>query len=397
MKRVLAMMLMTVAGCTETGAPVEGTQSLEVTLVSPADPGAIDRRLDSSARTVMFDIVARDAANAVDSGFAGTVNVYAQFLGTLTPNFGEVPLAAITLTAGEARGVTLALPNVFGPTVVWIDNGSAPGPSYEHGPVTGTSPTLWYPDPHIIDLQTPRDLDGLDALTATPLQDKQVTVIGSRHGATGRLVVTSVFAQGYTVSDVNCTGEAAAPPCTAEGFDHALVFTFSAPRDGNFRPLEVGQVIDGFAGGLTEFVGLTEIGFPSTFSGPEREIDVARIPAPALFEPSWFRGLGDPTGMINFERNEAAAIEVRGVKVCDLDEDFVEFKQWKIDPSGRGGNCFRRPDVISVVSTGLAGIDPEALVGQELAGVVGVLRPLNFGGSGNIWLIFPRSPDDFHR
>lgn len=389
MKRLIFATLLA-AGCSDTSDPVEGTQSLEVTLLAPTDPGAVDRRLDASQRMVTLDVVAKDADNAVDTSFSGTLNVYAQFLGTLSPAFGELPLATIPITAGEARNVTVSLPAVFGPTVVWIDNGSGIGPTYAHGAITGTSPTLWYGDPFIADLQTPRDPTALDALNATPLQDKQITVLGSRHGANGRLVVTSVFAQGYTVSDVLCTGEAGTPPCTAGDFDHIVVFTFSAPRDSNFRPLQVGQVIEGFAGGLTEFLGLTEVGFPRTITAPgEQIVDVARLPPAVPLALDWFNGLSDPAGMINFEKNEAGLIEVSDVVVCELDEDFVEHKQWKVDPDG--DDC--RGDLINVVSTGITALDPQALVGRSITKISGILRPLNFG-NGNVWIIFPRSADD---
>src|SRR6185503_20997131 len=149
----------------------------------------------------------------------------------------------------------------FGPTVVWIDDGSGLGPDYVHGKITGTSPTLFYREPFIFDLQKPRDEMALDALSATPLQDKQIAVNRSQYGSRGRLVVNSVFSQGYTVSDVQCADDAGTPPCTAGPYDHAMVFSFSAPRDQFFDQVELGEVIAGFAGGQFEFNGLTEIGF----------------------------------------------------------------------------------------------------------------------------------------
>jgi hypothetical protein len=254
---------------------------------------------------------------------------------------------------------------------------------------------------------------GLNALTSTPLQDKQITVgglpgtrpamLGSRYGERGRMVVNSTFAQGYTVSDVQCADAAGTPPCTYDDYDHAMVFTFSAPRTECGR-MEVGQVITGFSGGLSEFNGLTEIGFPQTFAecaptgGPI--VDAARLPAPDVVNPDfWFQGVtGTNGGMINFERNEAAPIQINGGVVCDLDDDFTTFKQWKLAPGGGtdapvGGDCSGRDDVINVITTGITGIDPTALVGQTLPRVVGVLRPVNIG-SFNVWIIFPRSPAD---
>ncbi len=187
-----------------------------------------------------------------------------------------------------------------------------------------------------------------------------------------------------------------------------MIFSFSAPRDQCFEQIEVGQVISGFAGGLSEFNGLTELGFPQSFSpldggeileGEEacdhvlHDVDVARLPAPAVVEATWFNALSDPDGMINFERNEAAPIAVIDGKVCDLDEDYDTFKQWKVDPAGVGGDCSRNDNVLNVISTGITAIDPVALVGQTLPKVVGVLRPVSIG-SFNVWIIFPRDVND---
>ncbi|HLL21096.1 MAG TPA: hypothetical protein VK427_03145, partial [Kofleriaceae bacterium] len=268
-------LVLTLAACTETRDPLAGTQSLEIELVTPTSPGDVDHRLLDSERKVVINIRAKDAEGQLDASFNDTVRVYAQFLGTLTPDLEELPIASIAVVNGAATNQTVNLPaSVLGPTTLWIDNGKGVGSEYQFGAITGTSVTLWYRDPFIRDLQTPRDEMAVDALSLTPLTDKQVRVGGSRHGATGALVITSTFAQGYTVSDVNCTtgGPMPAGPCTAGSYDHVLVFTFSAPRDQYGRPIVVGEVIASFSGGLTEFNGLTEIGFPRTYTAsPDRE------------------------------------------------------------------------------------------------------------------------------
>jgi hypothetical protein len=429
MKKLLAISLFAL-GCNDTRPAIEGTQSLAITLVSPADPGDFENRLPDSPtgtpQTFTIDVEARDAENQLDTSFDTDVQVYAQFLGTLTPTFGGQPLATFHVTAGVATNQVITLPlevRLFGPTVLWIDDGSGLGPEYVHGKVTGTSPTLFFRDPFIADLQTPRDETALDALAVTPLQDKQIAVDASRHGPNGRLVVNSVFSQGYTVTDVLCADADGNPPCDTParlvnrmgtptltvGYDHAMVFTFSAPRDQCFRSLEVGQVIGAFAGGLAEFNGLSEIGFPQTFIPNDgkpilegenecdhviRDVNPARLPAPAVLDPAtWFNSLSDPQGMINFERNEAAPIQINNGKVCDLDDDFETFKQWKLDPNGNGGDCSNNDDVVNIITTGITTIDPTSLVGQTLPRVVGVVRPVSIG-SFNVWIIFPRSADD---
>lgn len=402
---LVALPWLTLAGCVDHRSGISGTQSLRVELVSPADLGDIDRRLPGGARTVTVNVTAYDAAYAIDTGFDRDVQVYAQFLGTLTPTptvdalneMVAMPLASFHLTAGRAMNQSVALPPVLGPTTLWIEDGpqAVPGsrkidPSYVPTYATGASPVMWFRDPSIADIQTPVDETRIDALQVSPLQNKQVSVSASRYGSAGRLVVTSVFSQGYTVSDVKCSDAAGTPPCTTSGYDHVEVFSSSAPRDQNGRLLQQGQLIDGFSGGISEFQGLTEIGFPVTFATSDA-VTPDHLPPPAVLDQdTWFNGLGDPQGIINFERNESAPIEIDNALVCPLDDAFDRFKEWKIDPSGA---CAPRGNVIDVVTAGVIGdLDPAALVGKTLPRVVGVLRPIET--SGNIWIIYPRSSAD---
>jgi hypothetical protein len=387
--RSWAALLLALGACTEVRDGITGTQSLRVELVSPADPGSPDNRLPDTQRDVVVNITALDADGNTDTTYNNEVAIYAQFLGTLTPSLGAPPLASATLQSGVAQNVMITLPTAYGPTTLWIDDDNAAAPTY----ATGTSPTLWFRDPFIVDLQKPSDEMALDALSSSPLEDKQIAVNSSRYGANGRLVVTSVFAQGFTVSDVQCAA-GGAPPCTTEAYNHALVFSFSAPRDDKGHIVQEGEVITGFAGGLSEFNGLTEIGFPQTFADDNAEVDPAREPQPAVLDPAtWFNGLSDPQGEINFERNEAAPIAVLNGKVCDLDSEYDTFKQWKLDPTGAGGDCSQKDNVVNVITTGIAGVDPPTLVGTTLAKVVGVVRPVSIG-SFNVWIIFPRSMAD---
>lgn len=364
------------AGCVERLPPIDETTSLRVELVAPTDPGAPDRRLADDARAVQIKVTALDASGEVDVDFSRDVKVYVEYLGTLTPALGAaIPFATVTVTNGVSDAEDLTLPAVFGPTTLWVEDDTAGG-SYP----TGTSPTLWYRDPYLQDISTPRDLMGLDALSSSPLQNKQVTVTGSRHGATGRIVVTGTYAQGYTVSDVECADENGTPPCTTGDFDHVLVFSFSRPQDEMGRNIAVGQFIDGFAGGVQEFNGLTEIGFPQSFV-TDTSVDPARVPAPAVVQPSWFQQT------IEFEKHEGGLIEVDNGTVCPLDMDYTTYKQWKLDV-GRGCNA-----PINVITAGVAEFDVAAAVGTQLAKVVGTLRPVNIG-SFNVWIMYPRFTAD---
>ncbi|HWU88768.1 MAG TPA: hypothetical protein VN253_15990 [Kofleriaceae bacterium] len=394
------------AGCTEhRGHGLEGTQSIEVTLVSPANPGSIDQRLPDTQRTIVVNLAAKDADNELDPTFTKELKVYAQFLGTLTPELPTGQLATIQMKDGVAMNQSITLPaSVLGPTTLWIDDGEGLNSEYVPGRIAGASPALWFRDPFIRDLQTPRDEMALDALSVTPLQNKQVAVRASRHGPLrGRLVISSVFAQGYTVSDMLCADETGRPPCTAQAYDHAMVFTFSAGRGSDGHVLAEGEAIDGFAGGLSEFNGLTEVGFPRTFTPPYEDKDGdgvndaivrAREPAPVLLDVGWFGPLSSPNGRINFERNEAGPIEIRNGTVCQLDKDYLTYRQWKLDPAGVGGDCSQNSNVINVITTGVVtSLDPAAIVGKTLPKVVGILRPVSIG-SFNVWIIYPRGAGD---
>jgi len=405
----LGFVAFALAGCVDHEDGIPGTQSIGVELVSPADPGDLGHRLPNGQRAITVNLTAYDASHAVDTAFDRDVQVYAQFLGTVTPTPTldsvtqevAVPLTTIHLTAGKAMNQSVTLPAVLGPTTLWIEDGPHAqktsrkiDPSYVPTYATGTSPTLWFRDPYIADLQTPVSETSSDALFVSPLQNKQITVDSSRYGDVGRLVVTSVFSQGYTVSDVKCSDPSGAPPCTTQAYDHVEVFSFSAPRAQTGQLLRQGQAIDGFSGGISEFNGLTEIGFPVTFATNDAVVP-ERLPAPVVFDKdTWFLPLSNPQGMINFERNEAAPIEVRDATVCDLDDNYVTFKQWKLDPLGTGGDCSKNSNVLNVITAGvIADVDPATLVGKTVSRVVGVVRPVEIG-SFHVWIIFPRSAAD---
>src|SRR3954469_10422248 len=101
MKKLIVLTLIVVGsgGCTDRRDGIEGTQSLEVQLVSPASPGTPDTPLADTDRTIVVNVIAKDPQGDVDPTFDADVQVYAQFLGTLTPTFGEVPLATFHVSS----------------------------------------------------------------------------------------------------------------------------------------------------------------------------------------------------------------------------------------------------------------------------------------------------------
>jgi hypothetical protein len=377
-KIVLACLTVLAAACVEDVPGLEGTSSLRVELLDPVDPGAVDRRIADGTRAITVKVSAIDTHNQVDATFTASVQVHVQFLGSLTPELGaRAPLATVDVVAGVSQPTVITLPAVFGPTVLWIEDGDRDAATF----ATGTSPTLWFRDAHIADISTPENPMGLDALVASPLELKQVSVSSSRHGALGRLVVTSTYSQGYTVSDVKCADAAGTPPCTTEDFDHVLVFTFGRPQAVGGRSILVGDTVARFTGGVQEFNGLTELGFPQTFLADE-PARPERVPPPRVVSTSWFSSL------IEFEKVESFLIQIDGATVCPVDDDYATYKQWKLD---LGQGCGRQ--AINVITAGVVDFDPVANEGARLTTVVGALRPVNIG-SFNVWIIYPRSPAD---
>ncbi|HTM23293.1 MAG TPA: hypothetical protein VL172_22380 [Kofleriaceae bacterium] len=376
-----ALLLLLAAGCTDELPPIEGTASLRVTVVSPTDLGSAETRLPDSDRTVTLDIVALDNNGEEDTTLSGPLDVYVHFLGGLTPQLGtgDPPFATVTMTGGHADGVTVDLPATYGPTFLWIEDGSGDDPTF----ATGTSATLWYRDAYLADTQRPVDESAFDALLVSPLAGKQAIINTSEFGATGKLVVTGVYGQGYTVSDVDCPG--GNPPCTPGDYGHGFVYSFNYPVDENGRGVRVGNVVAELRGGISDFNGLTEIGFPQTFlatSGGDPILDESLVPEPVVLQPEWL------SSGIDMEKVEGALVAVDNATLCPLDDQFTTYQQWELD-IGLGCGV-----PVSVISAGqVASFDPTPYVGQVLPRVVGTLRPVNFADF-DVWIIYPRDASD---
>jgi hypothetical protein len=366
-------------GCVDERPGVRGTTSLAVELVSP-DPGSADRRLDDDARAVVVRVSALDEQGELDESFSRTVDIHVHYLGGLTPPLDDDPLVTVDVEAGRSEEVGVQLPDVFGPTYLWIEDASGDGATF----ATGTSPLLWYRDPFLADVSRPPDETAASALERSPLENKQVRVSGSRYGASGRLVVTGVYSQGYTVADVEC-GEGGAPPCTTGDYDSLLVFSFNRPLGEGTGPIAVGDVISEVTGGVSEFNGLTELGFPQSVVA-EGERDVARVPEPVVVLPEWL-GTG-----IEMERVEAGLVAIDGATVCELDDDYDTYAQWKLGAGPDG--CADDASIVNVVTQGQVNdFRPGDFVGQVLPRVVGTLRPVEIG-SFHVWIIYPRDEED---
>ena len=303
----------------------------------------------------------------------------------------QPPLATVHMSGGASTGRRRStLPPVFGPTTIWLDDGhGSRAPTY----ATGVVADAVVPRPVHRRHPDAGERDGARrARRRRRSTNKNIVDPASRYGANGRLVVTSVFAQGYTVADVQCADDQRHAAVHVAGLRlRRGVLVQRAARTRTAASSSRARSIDGFAGGSQRVRRPDRDRVPAdvrrtSVDCTTVDVNTAREPATAKFDPTWF------TNKINFERNEAGAIEVDNANVCPLDADYTTFKQWKLDPAGVGGDCCDGKNVINVDHRRVvqARLDPPTLVGKTFPKVVGILRPINIG-SFNVWIIYPRS------
>ena len=373
--------------CVEQRPLPHATTSLDVLVTAPADLGSEATRI-SGIKQASLQVTAVDELGQVDSSFSAELDVYAHFLGSLTPERGVGTPAHIAVTSGMGTGL-VDLPLAYGETYLWLEDARRQGATF----ATGVSPTLWYREPFLVDISRPADETKMpEALTHSPLEGKQVRIAGSEYGAAGHVVVTAVYAQGFTVSDVDCTTR----PCRAKPYAHVFVFSFGSPKDGPYK-IEMGQTLSAVSGGVGEFNGFTELNFPQALlarvdaSNPDSApaaADEELLPAPVEIDKKWLAKGAELDDMINLERVESGLVSASSAKVCPLDGDFTKYSQWKLDI---GNGCGQALNVITegVVSS----FDPKAQIGKTIPRVVGTLRAVNTG-TFNVWIVYPRRLSD---
>ena len=367
------------SACVEELDPITGITSLRVELVSPTELGDVDNRVADDQRTAVINISALDAMNQADTSLNVTVDIWAHFLGSLTGARvnSDVPLQSVNLVDGVANNVTVELPSTFGPTVIWVEHVDGDDATF----ATGTTPPIWYRDAFLVDISRPVDESALDAFEVSPLQKKQVNVTGSQYGDLGRMVVTAIYSQGYTIADVECQDAAGTPPCESGDYDSLYIYTHNRPDDEEHRILSRGETVVRLTGGVSEFNGLTELSFPQSFVD-DPTINEAWLPTPVVVQAEW---LADK---IQFERVEAGLIAVEDGVLCPLDEEWEVYNQWKLDI---GFGCGQP---INVITEGqVPDFDPTDYAGQTIPRVVGTLRPVNIAPF-HVWIMYPRDGAD---
>lgn len=365
-------------GCVE-HVPIEHeTTSLRVMVTSPTVLGSAADPLPDSTKTVTIAVQALDQAGHIDQLFTAPVQVYLHSLGVLSTK----PVT-VSLANGTGTG-TIPLPLLYGETYLWVEDGLAQA-DHPASFATGTSPPLWFRGVFLDDVSHP-DETKASALSVSPLEGKQVRILGSKFGANGRIVVTAVYSSGYTASDVDCT----TLPCVAAPYGHIFAYSSSRPRDTSGNDLQVGHTLASLGGGIQEFNGFTEMNFPDqkiADPNPRSTPSETYLPEPVVITGAMLND-NSMEQKLRMESNESGLVALVDATVCALDSDYTRYSQWKVDV---GAGCATPVNVISAGQVN--GFDPAMYVGKRLRRIVGTLKGVNLS-SRNIWIVQPRRSSD---
>ena len=261
------------------------------------------------------------------------------------------------------------------------------------------------------------DLSRTESLVSSPFEEEFIEV------KRGKMIVTAIRVDGFYVTDTCPLSEAAGgpspddPACTADDkavppeFNHLFVFNFSRPEE-----LQPGHQLLSVAGPMTEFVGLTEMGFP--FWLVNHDVGLQPLPPPVDLSDKiadhfphtlarggrCYRSAGDLTELtlldcdFAMERIEAARVTV---VVEDLivinpgspEEDTLEqFGQFPANVTD--GKLTRQFAVIT--RENIPFFDPRPLGGGRInQPIIGNLRQVAFDDRQEpIWIIEPREQAD---
>ena len=288
----MVLLALCVAGCSETIPYELKLTSFEVSLSDGQDalPGSIDAPLQYvSGRNCTADSQCDDGESCADGQCSIQMKIDIQAIGSdgnpypydgwvhidVTPGVVTPSTSYIEIKDGVATNIPVSLNRTIGKGHIWVEvDGFAPNESGQlfgqcndgidndgngvidladygclskednlEGPVslaTGATETLIFANPTIRDVQyTP------NSLATSPLQTQQVRVTD------GTKVVVNVVANGFYLVDIEDQNE--------DGmYNGIFIFTFSKPQD-----IYYGDVVCEFSGSVDEYVGMTQVTFPS--------------------------------------------------------------------------------------------------------------------------------------
>ncbi len=243
-------------------SPTAGViNSLQLVLHDPS-PDALGTPANPiTSMQATFDVLALDE-NGQQMSIEADVDVFISFGGVKagatsmcgSDTSGNLPITTLHLSGGQILNQTIQFPTAYGATSIWLDE------LVSHA--TGASPTLYFRNPYIADVQTPADPTATNATFCSEFNNRFITIDHAKAG--GQLVVTSVFIDAFAVTDTGDTN-----------FNNIYLYAFGKPP----TYIVPGKVITSFSGNYSKFVGFTELNFP-LFTAADDTVPLAPVPDP---------------------------------------------------------------------------------------------------------------------
>lgn len=293
-------------------------------------------------------------------------------------------LGRIPLKGGEAKGVRIPLASraIFGQVALNVEE---PGTL-----AIGATPPVYFPNPTIARLMEPWDPDARDASYCSPYLGRQVSL----DGPAGKLIVTSVFKNGFGLTD-----------SSTPDYSSVFVFTFSQPRPTVVK----GRLMNRVSGSIAKFNGLTQVANVNYDTGAEVRPDLLPAPVEITADRRRKLGTGDADRTRDLEQNKwllkrvGAVVRVKA-KVCDTNDQF-RGPSWQnystfvvtFDPDmnpALDGCDNRKTFSVQLPGRGFAGFDPDAQKGRDIT-VTGMLQnSASATGALLFWTIAVRDAQD---
>jgi hypothetical protein len=355
MRYVVAMWAaLLVGGCTQQkGSPTAGQiNSLEVQLTDPPADKLGSPQAPVDVKQATFNIIAHDETGAVVQQDLD-VQVFISFGGVKTgansacgaDESGNNPIETVTLKAGKLMGHSVQLPLAFGSTSIWIDHVASGA--------TGASPTIYFRNALIPEVQTPPDLTASNATFCSPFNGKFLII--DHPTGNGQLVVTSVFNNAFAITDTGApVGQ----------FNSIYLFAFGKPP----AYIVEGKVITSFSGNYSKFVGFTELNFP-LFNVADDSVPLASVPPPVQLQ---FADIGNTAKMLGAS---ASVVQYTGT-ICDPlagtnATSWEKYNQFVLDNNGM---CDPFSNIAVELPAKVLGTFDPLVAKTKTATIVGMLR-----------------------
>jgi hypothetical protein len=416
-KNLVCVVALFAAGCADHQPSPNAGQisSLVLTLTDPA-PG----NLGTPAKPVLVQQATFDVQAVDDQGAPITTDLDAQ----LYLSFGGVktgvtsmcgsddpdksPIETIHLAGGQVKGHTVTLPVAYGATSLWLDE--------QTNHATGASPTIYFRNPYITDVQTPPDTTAANATFCTPFAGKFI-IVDQPAMPTGKLVVTSVFGDAFVITDTSLG--------KYDSFSSIYLYAFGKPP-----PYIVpGKVIKSFSGNVSKFVGFTELNFP-LFDATDETVPLEPVPPPLVVTMADIMNpiklLSADAGVVTFVATECDPFPPNPMNNPTIQQTRDQWTKYNEFVASTDGTCDSFTSfAVQLPGKQLGTYDPLANVGKMIS-FTGMLRnnsgqnpvldannqpvscdPVNLPcqkgscvqgmclkGAFNFWTINPRTPTD---